>query len=291
MVFKQTVATVGSYFLLRANMSVDATRLLFEGFLQKRKDNLKLRWVRYWFRLQNTTLFFYTEKNGSATHLRGYYYIFTVQSVREVQRAGTKRFMFEMIMKDGKKKVLAADTPALRKEWVQYLWQAMHLSTSGVSDSRGTHLEVCEQRDRLKSNNPISSYSDSVMELLPARPLSAPGPSLDQIHLRAESVASPVCQPEEMSNEEATYMNTLLAYDSLDDPRWPGGFKDRQEGDYDVLPPRNKICEVNHSAEMEEGVYDFPLSYRRSAEHQDPTDSIYDVPSCLLRKMSDHSTE
>ncbi|XP_062295286.1 uncharacterized protein LOC133999953 [Scomber scombrus] len=82
--------------------------VLFEGFLQKRKDTLKLKWVTYWFRLQNTTLFFYTQKNGNASHLRGYYYIYTVQSVREVQRVGSKRFMFELIMTNGKRKVLVS---------------------------------------------------------------------------------------------------------------------------------------------------------------------------------------
>ncbi|KAK1876967.1 Arf-GAP with coiled-coil ANK repeat and PH domain containing protein 2 [Dissostichus eleginoides] len=87
-------------------MSVDQTKLLLEGFLQKRKDNMKLRWVTYWFRLQNTTLFFYTQKNGSASHLRSYYYIYTVQSVREVPRVAGNRFIFEIIMTNGKRKVL-----------------------------------------------------------------------------------------------------------------------------------------------------------------------------------------
>ncbi|AWP18814.1 Hypothetical protein SMAX5B_021068 [Scophthalmus maximus] len=61
-------------------MSVDGTKLLFEGFLQKRKDTM--------------------------SHLRGNYYIYTVQSVREVQRADSSRFMFEIIMKNGKRKML-----------------------------------------------------------------------------------------------------------------------------------------------------------------------------------------
>ncbi|CAB1459084.1 unnamed protein product [Pleuronectes platessa] len=115
-------------------MSLDGTRLLFEGFLQKRKDSIKLRWATYWFRLQNTTLFFYTKKNGSASHLRSYYYIYTVQSVREVQRADSSRFMFEIIMKNGKKKMLAAETAELRQQWVEQLWQSMHLSGCRISD-------------------------------------------------------------------------------------------------------------------------------------------------------------
>ncbi|XP_036069189.1 uncharacterized protein LOC112146198 isoform X3 [Oryzias melastigma] len=115
-------------------MSVNGTSLLFEGFLQKRKDTLKLRWVTYWFRLQNTTLFFYNEKNCDASTLKGYYYIYTVQSVREIPKATKKHFMFEIILTNGKCKMLAAQTAALRKQWVEHLWEAMRLSTNP-----GTH--------------------------------------------------------------------------------------------------------------------------------------------------------
>ncbi|XP_039680748.1 uncharacterized protein LOC120574484 isoform X2 [Perca fluviatilis] len=274
-------------------MSLDGTKLLFEGFLQKRKDNLKIRWVTYWFRLQNTTLFFYTRKNGSAAHLRGYYYIYTVQSVREVQRVDSKRFMFEIFMTNGKRKLLAAETAALRKEWVGLLWQAMNLSTSGVSDSRSTQHEVCEQRERLNSSAPISSHSERVMELLPARPLSAPAPT-GHVHHKIRSIATPICLSEEPECEEAMQQNTLPACDSLNSPQWSSGLSNaegRQEGDYDILPLRNTVCEINASTETDEGVYDFPLSYRRSAEHPNPTESIYDVPSSLLRRMPDHTLE
>ncbi|XP_071329962.1 uncharacterized protein [Trachinotus anak] len=276
-------------------MSVDGTKLLFEGFLQKRKDTLKIRWVTYWFRLQNTTLFFYTKENGSASHLRGYYYIYTVQSVREVQRTDSKRFMFEIIMTNGKRKMLAAETAALRKEWVGHLWQAMHLSTTPVSESTDTHLEEYELRDRLNS---ICSHSDSVMECLPARPVSAPAPSV-QIHCETRSVVSPIYVSQELNNEEATNQNTLSAcnylhqnVDSLNDPQWSSGLsnaEDKEDGDYDVLPVRNKMCEIGVSTETDEGLYDFPLSYRRSAEHQDPAESIYDVPSSFLRNMPEHT--
>ncbi|RVE69412.1 hypothetical protein OJAV_G00077690 [Oryzias javanicus] len=115
-------------------MSVDGTSVLFEGFLQKRKDTLKLRWVTYWFRLQNTTLFFYNQKSCDASTLKGYYYIYTVQSVREIPKATKKHFMFEIILKNGKCKMLAAQTAALRKQWVEHLWEAMRLSTNP-----GTH--------------------------------------------------------------------------------------------------------------------------------------------------------
>ncbi|XP_073351024.1 uncharacterized protein [Pagrus major] len=270
-------------------MSIDGTKLLFEGFLEKRRDTLKISWVTYWFRLQNTTLFFYTKKNGSASHLKGNYYIYTVQSVREVQRADSKRFMFEIIMTNGKRKLLAAETAALRQEWVGYLWQAMHLSTTGVS--RSTHLEVGEQLERTNSSIPIRSHSDSVMESLPARPLSAP---TGRIHHEIRSIASPIYLPEEITNQNTLppcnfqhhngeSFNSLQSSSRLSNA-------EGQEGDYDILPKRKKICERSTSTEMAEGVYDIPLSCRRAPENPDPTENIYDVPSSLLRKLSDHTS-
>ncbi|XP_067472235.1 uncharacterized protein [Thunnus thynnus] len=286
-------------------MSIDE-KLLFEGFLQKRKDTLKIIWVTYWFRLQNTTLFFYTKKNGNASHLRGYYYIYTVQSVREVQRTDSKRFMFEINMTNGKRKVLAAETDALRKEWVGQLWKAMHLSTSAVSDSRGTQLRVCEQRERRNSSTPIYSESDSVTEFPPARPLSAPAPP-GYIHHENSSLTSPICPTEEPDTEDAPFQNTLPACnyqhhdgDSLNQSEselnlWSSELSDTEDkqGDYDVLPLRNKTCtiDIDPSTETNEGVYDFPLSYKRASDNQDATDSIYDVPSSLLRQMSDDTEE
>ncbi|XP_063760874.1 uncharacterized protein LOC134878635 isoform X2 [Eleginops maclovinus] len=257
-------------------MSLDQTKLLLESFLEKRKDTMKLRWVTYWFRLQNTTLFFYTQKNGSA-----------VQSVRKVQRVASNRFMFEIVMTNGKRKVLAAETEALRKEWVTCLWQAMNLSTSGISDFRSTNLELCEQRERLNSSAAIASHS--VMESLPARPLSAPAPT-NRIHHDIWSTASPNCPSEELNPEEATQQNTSPAcgyqQHNVTSSVCPSRVSNTQEGDYDILPLRNRAC----GNQMEEGVYDFPISYRRAAEHPNPPESIYDVPSSILRKP-DHISE
>ncbi|XP_029365288.1 uncharacterized protein LOC115048127 isoform X2 [Echeneis naucrates] len=230
-------------------MSIDGTALLFEGFLQKRKDTLKIRWVTYWFRLQNTTLFFYTKENGSASHLRGYYYIYTMQTVREVMRADSKRFMFEIIMTNGKRKMLAAETEALRKEWVGHLWQAMHLSTSVVSEALGTRPEESQLRDRINSITPICSRTESVMDTLPPRPLSAPDPPV-LVRCETRSRASPVDTSED--EEEAIYLNTSFAFnyqyknvDSLKNPQWSSELSDAEdrEADYDVLPrPVRAAC-------------------------------------------------
>ncbi|KAM7372102.1 hypothetical protein PAMP_009297 [Pampus punctatissimus] len=174
----------------------------------------------------------------------------------------------------------------------------MNLSTSVVSDSRDTHLKVHEQQERYNSSTPVCSHSDSVMELLPTRPLCVPAlPGC--IHNENRSHTTPVCLPEELDAEDASLRNTLPACNyqhhngvSLNSPQWSSGLSDlenKQEGDYDVLPLRNKTCQINPSTEMDEGVYDIPLSYRRTSDHQDPTESIYDVPSSLLRHNSDHT--
>ncbi|XP_055366874.1 uncharacterized protein LOC114860419 isoform X2 [Betta splendens] len=255
----------------------DGAKLLFEGFLEKRKDTLKMRWTTYWFRLQNSTLFFYTQKNGSASHLRGYYYIYSVQSVREVQKASGSRYMFEMILKNGKQKLLAAETAALRQEWVGHLWQAMLLSTSVVP-----RPDACEPRDR-NSSVPARALGDSAMETLPARPLSAPAP-LDRI--REESWAS--AYAELSAGEEPTRRNTPLHQANSDRVHalpWFGELSSTecsQDGDYDVLPRRKHTDEAD-ATEADEVVYDYPLSYRMNIRHQEETESIYDVPRSLLR--------
>ncbi|KAM9843975.1 uncharacterized protein ACBR49_013103 [Aulostomus maculatus] len=204
-------------------MSVDETKILFEGFLQKRKDVM--------------------------SHLRGYYYIYTVQSVRELQQTvGSKGFMFEIIMTNGKRKVLAAETAALRREWVAHLWQAMHLSTSVVCDQSCSHHRVCEQRDLFNSSPPACSHSVSLSELTAAGPRSADLPP-GHIHCNNLSTSSFRCLTEELNVKEATYQNTLATSHyqqhngySLNNPPAElncAAEEGEQEGDYDVLPLRN----------------------------------------------------
>ncbi|CAN9505915.1 unnamed protein product [Ophioblennius macclurei] len=284
-------------------MSVDATKLFFEGFLQKRKDSLKIWWVTYWFRLQNTTLFFYTQKNGSALHLRGIYYIYTVQSVRAVDRADKKRFIFEIIMTNGKRKVLAAETQALRKEWIDHLWQAMHLSTSGVVDYRATHRQVDEQQANLNSNTrvssdqqedePIYSDADSVLVLLPGRRFSAPVTS-NPVDPEAWGKTSPVCQPDVGIYQTVDFPHQNPSEDDLT-TQWSSGVNNNNigntQGDYDVLPLRKQICVLKTSAEDVEPIYDSPLSHKTSLACQEPADNIYDMPCSLLRKRSFHTID
>ncbi|XP_027717292.1 uncharacterized protein LOC114042780 isoform X2 [Vombatus ursinus] len=100
--------------------------LVFASFLKKRKDKMKFLWVQYWFQLQNTTFSFFLKKGGDAACLRGQYHMHTVQAVREF---GTLNgdYLFEITMKNGKKKILAAETPKLRAMWIETLWKSMQL--------------------------------------------------------------------------------------------------------------------------------------------------------------------
>nr|XP_015801256.2 uncharacterized protein LOC107376598 [Nothobranchius furzeri] len=258
-------------------MSLDGTKLLFEGFLQKRKDTLKIRWVTYWFRLQNTTLFFYTKKNGGATHLRGHYYIFRVQSVREIKKNDRKPFLFEIIMMNGKRKILAAETADLRKEWVGHLWQAMQMSSSGIYDPGITEFDLYD-RERLNS--------DSVMEVVPLRPMSTFSTS-EHIYAETGGISLPSCVHEEEDSNEDLYQNVKQPLDRRVNAPQPSGHlrceENKPEELYDVLPSRTSRCEAPE-AEMDEVVYDFPASYKDPTEQQE---NIYDVPSCVLRRSCD----
>ncbi|XP_056870149.1 uncharacterized protein LOC130514529 isoform X2 [Takifugu flavidus] len=238
-------------------MAVNETKIFLESFLQKRKDTMRVRWATYWFRLQNATLFFYTKMNGNALNLRGNYYICTVQSVREVHKAGSKRFMFEINMKNGKRKLLAAESAELRQRWVGHLWQAMHLSASWASTFRSTHQEVYQQQTE-ESNG---------TESLPSRPLSAPA---DNTPYEIRSLPSPTSLP------QAHICRTIP----------PASATVSAEDHYDVLPIR-KGRELR--AEME-SLYDVPSSNMSAPAHPGDTENIYDVPSALLRKIPDYTS-
>ncbi|KAJ8251648.1 hypothetical protein GJAV_G00223630 [Gymnothorax javanicus] len=127
-------------------MSADEDQLVFESFLRKRKDRMRLKWATYWFRLQTTTLRFYSQKPGSSSQPKGEYYMWMIQSVREVQKSEGKRFAFEISLKNGKKKQLAADTADLRQTWVDLLWKALQSPGPQKPDPAGIRQEGVELR-------------------------------------------------------------------------------------------------------------------------------------------------
>ncbi|XP_044129156.1 uncharacterized protein LOC122922566 [Bufo gargarizans] len=141
--------------------------LFFEGFLRKRKDTMKLTWAKYWFKLQNTTLYFYTKRNAEPACLRGQYHMYSAQSVRRVDTPDGD-FTFEIVMKNGKKKLLSAESDELRDVWIQLLWKSMQLPGPSRSSSSCTWFDVPELVRRGHSASlPFSSdqtLSDGVSE-------------------------------------------------------------------------------------------------------------------------------
>ncbi|XP_041077312.1 uncharacterized protein LOC121296137 isoform X2 [Polyodon spathula] len=188
--------------------------LVFESFLKKRKDRMKLTWATYWFRLQNTTLFFYTKKKLDASHLRGQYYIYMVQSVREVKADG--QHLFEITMKNGKKKLLSAETEELRALWIKFLWKAMQLPGPGRTQSACTWHDIPDltqkaalstqsssDEDRLSST---SCSSDTPEPLAPSSSSPATGNRMD-----SESICDVPKSLLERSTEESSSTNTQSA--------------------------------------------------------------------------------
>ncbi|XP_069056068.1 uncharacterized protein [Pleurodeles waltl] len=142
-------------------MAVAEKELLLESFLKKRKDTMIFTWSEYWFRLRNTTLSFYTSKEADETCLRGKYYIHLVQSVREV-KTRKSNYTFEIVMKNGKRKLLSADSAQLRKTWIEYLWKSMQLPSPCKKNSSCTwhDLPSLEQRAEAATLNKSDSWSD-----------------------------------------------------------------------------------------------------------------------------------
>ncbi|XP_053563518.1 uncharacterized protein LOC128653928 isoform X4 [Bombina bombina] len=132
--------------------------LIFESFLEKRKDTRKSIWAKYWFRLQNTTLYFYTKQEANLSCLRGQYYIYLVQSVRVVACIDDKKFNFEITMQNGKKKVLSADSVALRDVWVKILWKAMQLPGPGRKNSSCTWFDIPDLVNTVQANSKNGLY-------------------------------------------------------------------------------------------------------------------------------------
>ncbi|KAF3700269.1 hypothetical protein EXN66_Car015956 [Channa argus] len=169
---------------------------------------------------EEVTLHKQVDKIETTTHSDIIYW--RVQSVREVQRSDSKRFMFEIIMKNGKRKMLTDRTVSLLFS-----------------------VDMCEQQEsrdsRTDSSTPIGPHRERVMDLLPALPLSAPSPSDHQESWCIPSPIPPFQEP--ISEDEPMYQNVILHCGN------------QQNGE---------IC---GSVEMEEGVYDFPLSYRMGDTH------------------------
>ncbi|XP_056309482.1 uncharacterized protein LOC130221159 [Danio aesculapii] len=216
---------------------------LCQGFLKKRKDKMKLRWVTYWFRLYNTTLFFYTKKHGSALDLRGQYYIYEVQSVREVNKSENNRYMFEITMKNGKKKMLAAESAPIRQEWMDQLWKAMLISGPDRSGSI-SNGELLPESSRYSMDSRCFSI----------------GQESFQSFSDADETQEGLPTDNEMEQNTEEFVLTDYEYDVLP-PR-----KLTEEAIYDTPTSRRSTNEREHG--MTDSIYDVPNTLiRKFTEH------------------------
>ncbi|XP_053468680.1 uncharacterized protein LOC128600325 isoform X2 [Ictalurus furcatus] len=252
---------------------------LCQGFLKKRKDKIRLRWVTYWFKLHNATLFFYNKKHGSTSDLRGQYCLIEVESVREIMWTKKKHYIFEIAMKNGKRKVLAAETADLRQKWMCQLLQAMnhHVYNSTEPNSNWETTPDYMYRTQSSPYNMISNSESVVSDML----------------VRKHRCTEPDSYLWSPSMHSAAVISTTTAHIHIDlgmshvesshyaeDEVKQKAEVIELENDYDVLP----LCKPLHSEEV---IYDTPPSNRRASEQeQETTENIYDVPKYALRKKS-----
>ncbi|KAK6479640.1 hypothetical protein HHUSO_G18711 [Huso huso] len=262
--------------------------LVFESFLKKRKDRMKLTWSTYWFRLQNTTLFFYTKKKLDASHLRGQYYIYMVQSVREVK--ADRQYLFEITMKNGKKKLLSAETEELRALWMKLLWKAMQLPGPGRTQSACTWHDIPDLMEKAARSTQHSSDEDSA------------SCSSDTPEPLAPSGSSPATAEEDHLSTELEQLDVYdvpLSSKAVDDEDRSTGVAGRgranrmdTESIYDV--PKSLL---EHSTEESSSTSKTLLTSTEigtphsEAQGSDPLyddDGIYDIPTSLSSHLTSH---
>ncbi|XP_060798988.1 uncharacterized protein LOC132900735 [Neoarius graeffei] len=240
---------------------------LCQGFLKKRKDKIRLRWVTYWFKLHNSTLLFYNSKHGNIADLRGQYYLIEIESVHEVTWTKKKHYIFEIALKNGKRKVLAAETADLRQHWMCQLLQAMnhhvYKTTEPNSNWKNAPYHMCSTSQLDVSNELVRrQHSEPDSHLYsPSMHSAAVIPSTTTLHIYTDLDVSCVeisqCTEDEVKDDVTDLENA-----------------------YDVLP----LYKPLHS---EESIYDTPRSNRRASEREyETTESIYDIPTYAFREKS-----
>ncbi|KAJ8363498.1 hypothetical protein SKAU_G00123290 [Synaphobranchus kaupii] len=290
-------------------MSTDEQELMFESFLKKRKDKMKLKWATYWFRLQNTSLFFYTKKHGSALHLRGQYYIYMVQSVREVTRNGSMPFAFEIAMKNGKTKLLAAETVELRHTWVSLLWKAMQLPGPGRSDSACIWDDVADLKQRAQDSLHCSSDSDGEMNLKDSEHLySAPIQSdrsassqKDSEHLYSTPIqwdrsASSQNDSEHLYSTPIQWDRSASSQNDSEHLYSAPALWDWTASSQDSLASAEKhTLHPEEDRQQEMAIYDIPPSNMKASGEDGPpgckdaSEGIYDVPTSWPASMPEQA--
>ncbi|XP_041075666.1 uncharacterized protein LOC121295277 isoform X2 [Polyodon spathula] len=213
--------------------------LVFESFLKKRKDRMKLTWATYWFRLQKTTLLFYTKKKLDASHLRGQYYIHT-----------------------------SAETEELRALWMKFLWKAMQLPGPGRTQSACTWHDIPHLKQEAAQSTQSSSDEDR---------LSSASCSLDTPEPLAPSGSSPATAEEGRLStelEQLDFYDVPLSNKAVDDEDRSTANRMDTESIYNVpksllVPSTEEGSSTNtpHSEAQtneppydDDGIYDIPTS-------------------------------
>ncbi|XP_069511069.1 uncharacterized protein [Ambystoma mexicanum] len=264
-------------------MATGEKDLLFESFLKKRKDTMIFTWSKYWFRLRNTTLSFYTGKQADESCLRGKYYIYLqVQSVREVGSTDSNH-TFEIVMKNGKRKLLSADSAELRAIWIEFLWKSMQLPNPGRNNSSCTWHDVpsLEQRAEAVGLN----RNESKRDLEDHRCEQAASSSND---LKPENQS--YIEDEVSASENASKLKSEVEGMKPDgDEENKGTIDDRQSTIYDVPKLKSEGEDIPFDPEKKSdidhknsGIYDFPklkniLNLTVTASHGDQDGGEEDI--------------
>ncbi|XP_059804222.1 uncharacterized protein LOC132379909 isoform X5 [Hypanus sabinus] len=140
--------------------------LIFEGYLKKQKDKM-------------------------------------VQSVREKEDRNHE-YLFEIVMKNGKKKVLAAESSDLRAVWMEFLWKAMQLPGPGKKNSACTWHDIPHLIQRAASLCPNTTKREDSTGSLYSTDTQSEDYTPDTVHLaspvRSRQTSSTASDLDESSN-------------------------------------------------------------------------------------------
>ncbi|XP_048847543.1 uncharacterized protein LOC125718074 isoform X2 [Brienomyrus brachyistius] len=268
-------------------MSTGGHELLFEGFLRKRRDKMKLKWVTYWFRLESMCLSFYTKKNEYSIHLKGQYDLCGVKSVREVDRNDNKHYVFEIGLKNGKKKLLAADSAYLRQCWMDCLWRAIHLSPYCSPDPAFAWWGGGEVKRAPRTTSSRHSTGQLIDNHSTFGQWDSMGTSKRHTLVMHHDNKLKFCGQEE--GERSCLSSASGVYEST---YCKPNYEEAVESNYDTPLCRTDTkgdvvtAEEDESAEA---IYDVPISYRKVTSFW--SESIYDVPKPRLWTMSAQSLD
>lgn len=182
-------------------------------------------------------------------------------------------------MKNGKRKVLAAETADLRQKWMCQLLQAMnhHVYNSTEPNSNWETTPDYMYRTQSSPYNMISNSESVVSDML------------DRKHhgTKPDSYLwSPSMHSAAVVSTTTAHIHIDLGMSDVESSHYAEDEVKQKaevielENDYDVLP----LCKPLHSEEV---IYDTPPSNRRASEQEhETTENIYDVPKYALRKKS-----